>query len=285
MGEPSKHLRWCDARAIYMLVGECCELGADSRIWRTHMLDRLNRILGAVASTDIDATVGQLQSGEDAIVNAAVLVDDLSANERVVLKQCMQNLRVADNPLGLELTRRANMHGTVAGTRHTHVAKEDWFRSPMYQECFRHVGWDDILCGLSFSPSGMRVVSMSRDRGDSPFPARAASVLRLFLSEIQSISTTRLQTQVGSDSLLDLPPRLFDVLVALADGDNEKQIALRLGISRNTVHEYVRRLFARYGVSSRGELLVRCARQIHAYHVSRELKGQLHWTFERGDRR
>jgi DNA-binding NarL/FixJ family response regulator len=67
---------------------------------------------------------------------------------------------------------------------------------------------------------------------------------------------------------MTLPPRLREVAIALAHGDNEKQIALRLALSRNTVHEYVRRLLERYGVSSRGELLVKIARQLHASAAS-----------------
>jgi DNA-binding NarL/FixJ family response regulator len=42
------------------------------------------------------------------------------------------------------------------------------------------------------------------------------------------------------------------------EGDSEKQAALRLDISRNTVHDYVKQLHQRFGVSSRGELLARC---------------------------
>ncbi len=52
--------------------------------------------------------------------------------------------------------------------------------------------------------------------------------------------------------------------MAMVNGDNEKQIAMRLGISRNTVHEHTRRLYVRYGVSSRSELLIKVARQVHA---------------------
>jgi len=54
-----------------------------------------------------------------------------------------------------------------------------------------------------------------------------------------------------------LPPRLRQVLAGLLKGDSEQQVALRLGISAHTVHEHVKRLHRRFGVSSRGELLAR----------------------------
>ena len=43
----------------------------------------------------------------------------------------------------------------------------------------------------------------------------------------------------------------------LLDGDSEKQVAIRLGLSLPTVHQYVTALYRKFGVSSRGELLAR----------------------------
>ena len=42
---------------------------------------------------------------------------------------------------------------------------------------------------------------------------------------------------------------------ALLDGDAEKQVATKLGLSRHTVHQYVKLLYRELQVSSRGELL------------------------------
>ena len=57
-----------------------------------------------------------------------------------------------------------------------------------------------------------------------------------------------------------LPPRLRQTLGCLLEGDSEKQVALRLGLSRHTVHEYVSELYRRFGVQSRAELLALCLR-------------------------
>ena len=56
----------------------------------------------------------------------------------------------------------------------------------------------------------------------------------------------------------ELSPRLRQTLLRLLDGDSEKQIAGRLGISRHTVHIYVKALYKHFRVSSRGELMARC---------------------------
>jgi DNA-binding NarL/FixJ family response regulator len=54
-----------------------------------------------------------------------------------------------------------------------------------------------------------------------------------------------------------LAPRVRQTLERLLAGDSEKQIASHLGLSRNTVHCYVKSLYRRYRVCSRGELLAR----------------------------
>jgi DNA-binding CsgD family transcriptional regulator len=58
-----------------------------------------------------------------------------------------------------------------------------------------------------------------------------------------------------------LSRRERQTLELLLAGDAEKQIAARLSISRNTVHVYVKSLYKRFDVNSRGELLARWVQQ------------------------
>ena len=55
----------------------------------------------------------------------------------------------------------------------------------------------------------------------------------------------------------DLPPRMEQTLRSLLKGDSEKQVATQLGLSRHTVHVYVKKIYRKYEVSSRGELLAK----------------------------
>lgn len=57
--------------------------------------------------------------------------------------------------------------------------------------------------------------------------------------------------------LARLTPRQRQVLESFWEGDSEKQTALRLGVSRHTVHFHVQQLYRRFGVTSRGQLLAR----------------------------
>ncbi len=78
---------------------------------------------------------------------------------------------------------------------------------------------------------------------------------------LQGISQTpEAQSLHELPEVADLPPRLRQTLTALLAGDSEKQVALRLQISPHTVHVYVKSLYKRFGVASRGELLARWVR-------------------------
>lgn len=263
MSRTSIRLRAQDLRSIYLLVGECCELGADPLIWRRHLLRRLNALFGAVASVEIEARL-VLEHPHGALKpELALTLDSDAADARTVLTRCLAEMPFEANALGVAMAAAAPGRPVVARTRGELVDAGRWERCGFYTDYLAPLGWYESMMGIVQAPERMRFYNFVRARGDGDFPVRNARQLELAARELAALPPERL-APLGGASILQLPPRLRDVLVALAHGDNEKQIAARLGISRNTVHEYVRRLFDRYGVSSRSELLVRAARQIHA---------------------
>jgi DNA-binding CsgD family transcriptional regulator len=87
---------------------------------------------------------------------------------------------------------------------------------------------------------------------------------RRLVADFCKLLVDQLPTEAKTDrAALDaetLPPRHRQTLERLLAGDSEKQIAARLGISPHTVHQYVKALHKRFGVSSRGELLAKWVR-------------------------
>jgi DNA-binding CsgD family transcriptional regulator len=67
-------------------------------------------------------------------------------------------------------------------------------------------------------------------------------------------------TGAGVGPGMGLSRRARQTLEHLLQGDSEKQIARRLELSPHTVHVYVKQIYLRFGVSSRGELLARFVR-------------------------
>ncbi|MDB5324606.1 MAG: response regulator [Phycisphaerales bacterium] len=60
-------------------------------------------------------------------------------------------------------------------------------------------------------------------------------------------------------SLVDptMPPRQQLVLAQLLTGASEKEVAKQIGISRHTVHAYVKAIYKRFDVTSRSQLIVK----------------------------
>jgi DNA-binding CsgD family transcriptional regulator len=73
------------------------------------------------------------------------------------------------------------------------------------------------------------------------------------------ISTTITQPEPTPEQLLakDLAPRLQQTLGHLLEGDSEKQVARKLGISPHTVHVYIKTLYRKFNVTTRAELMSR----------------------------
>jgi DNA-binding CsgD family transcriptional regulator len=65
----------------------------------------------------------------------------------------------------------------------------------------------------------------------------------------------------SSSSPTRLPPRVRETLRCLLEGDGEKQSAARMGLSTETVHQYVKTLYRYYRAASRAELLARVLRR------------------------
>lgn len=267
MAADSSYLPSRELRFIYLLIGECCELGGDPLVWRQHLLKQLNRHLGVVGSVYIDASIDNRVGGVGARVDMAVSVNQYTSSESELLFRCVKQMRLEDNPIGVRVLEQSRVQGPVAATCNELLTKDEWERCPFLTEYFAPLGWYGMLVALMpKSPRSFQLLNFSRVVGDRSFSRRNSRTLSLLAQELSVISELRL---AGSniDSVQTLPSRERQVLLALSEGDDEKQTALKLNISRNTVHEYVRRLYQRYQVNSRAQLLVAAARQLHAIQL------------------
>jgi DNA-binding NarL/FixJ family response regulator len=72
---------------------------------------------------------------------------------------------------------------------------------------------------------------------------------------IAAFAAAPLVRLIDANGLSVLSPREHDVVRCLAEGSSNREIAQHLGISQNTVKNYMFRIFDKLGVSSRVELL------------------------------
>lgn len=96
----------------------------------------------------------------------------------------------------------------------------------------------------------LRVLSKELHSGSKP-PAKIA---RHSQTGSQAVDDSRFQPSFASE-FADLPRRQREVLAKLLLGLNAKEIAHELGLSPYTVNDYIKALYRRYQVSSRGELM------------------------------
>lgn len=92
------------------------------------------------------------------------------------------------------------------------------------------------------------------------FSRKEDETLRMIQSVVRP-KLMRYRQEAGSEQTEALPRRLQQVQEGLLDGLSDKQIATRLQISHHTIHVYVKSLFKRSGVCSRGEFMSRFVKQ------------------------
>ena len=269
----SQRLRHEDLRNVYLLVGECCELGADPIAWRRHMVEGLRRLLGAQV-----AIYQELQParphGQSGWLVPLLTIDvgwSADSDRRVLVEFWARN----EHELCPWFSRRNFQRvfhpkdGLAAFSRTRLISTTDWLRSEFFNDYVRRGHIDDLLLATYDNGSGAtHGVVLHRALSERPFEPRERALLGLFFAEQAQRLGTRLACR-GELSVVEFPPRLQEVLVCLMEGDGEKQIATRLGISQHTVHYHVRELYRRFGVSSRGKLLAEARAYWPALQASR----------------
>jgi DNA-binding CsgD family transcriptional regulator len=238
MSEQSR-LKLSDVRKLFRLIGDIRQVGQDPDRWRPLMLQGLGEIVDAeiLISSEVHA-VGVGRLGKVRVVDRGWGLDRQGQLWRI------ENTQESTQPADLWLAPVAP--GTaedellsVRPLKRFHPG-----RCFMLSQCpLPHVGAVDQL-------------GLHRTGTDAPFTPREHRLLRLFHMELARFWQKK-ALEDAVDPTAGLPPRLRQTLDGLVSGDSEKQIALRLQLSRHTIHNYVKALHRRYQANSRGELLAK----------------------------
>ena len=253
----SKRLRLREIRSLYQLLGECCELGADPIAWRRHVAERSIALFGGQMGFWVEVKVVATPFREPFWLSPYFGADFgwPTPSDRKPFEAHLQSGRPEDGPhITPDLLQRKLkvMHWMDDPN------KLPWRRSMFFNEYVKPSHLDDgIVAHHLLEPGRVRWLTVNRALGDVPFGARERRLMRLLNLELAGLLGNRL-ARIDGPTVSDLPPRQRDVLVCLMEGDSETQASKRLGISRHTVHDYVKMLHERFGVRSRGALLARC---------------------------
>jgi len=246
-----------DVRHAYRLLGECLEHREDSVAWRTHLLTGLQTLTGARVALYLHVRA-PLSDSEHVFETLAT--GFLDAREQALWAHYQATDAHRDDLFHRGFYTRADDSARlVTRSLYDVVERRAWQRSRHYGDYVAACGLGDrITSSLPLPPQGSRceqTLVLHRDAADGPFPDSARYLVRLIHHELSSLQGRLLTLPGARTDVSALTPRLREVLGGLMAGESEKQIAVRLGLSRHTVNRHVQRLYRYYGVTSRGRLL------------------------------
>jgi DNA-binding CsgD family transcriptional regulator len=261
MPKPAQ-LRVQDIRRIAALVGECRELGDDPTVWRTHLIAELGRLTGAGFGLGGEIAgcargprrdLGIIDWGWENGFDRAAWIEMLTIFGHDPFY----------NPVINAYVDRLSPDGGLCLGRTDMIPDRDWYQSDYFQTLHRPVGTDATL--LCFRPipdttDQFNEVFLARPLGERDFSARDRAIVLEVCMEIAP-HVGRSLARFADPAPAALAPRERLVLKCLLEGDGDKQIAARLGISRFTVNGHTKAVFKHFGVAGRAELLARWIRR------------------------
>jgi DNA-binding CsgD family transcriptional regulator len=263
------HLRLRDVRALFRLINEIRELGADPQKWRPHMVRRLRGLLGAsiVVSSEIhfrkipvaasatpsaSTTAAAVEPAERPAEGAMRVIDIGWVSDPEGHVSHIHTERDDTSPDMFWLTADASGAGQ---NENTGPGVEDVV--PVKPSRKVYGGTAFILSQIALPHVGaVDQLGLHREWGDRPFTPAEHRMVRIFHVELARLWKRDVLRRAGEPGS-DLPPRLNQTLTELLSGASEKQIAAKLKLSPHTIHNYVKALHQRFDVSSRGELLAK----------------------------
>jgi DNA-binding CsgD family transcriptional regulator len=259
MSDVEKHsqprLKLRDVRRIFRLLAEVLRRGDDPAVWRPFMCNALLRHFAA--EVVISSELYVLPTSERSVwevVDVGWGVDGTGHDWRI------ENRSRETDPKVYDLVVRAEPASNAADLGGSMLPGDEDRRAsiaparPMY-------GGTAFMLSHVLLPhiNAVDQLGVHRAHGDAPpFTAADHRLLRLLHVELGRFWRAKVLERTR-DPRQSLGPRMKQTLSLLAQGRSEKEIATALEISPHTVHNYVKALHQRFGVTSRGELIAAAA--------------------------
>jgi DNA-binding CsgD family transcriptional regulator len=173
-------------------------------------------------------------------------------SDRTRVHQLFMENPVDADPLMRLFLRSKSPHETLIRTELTAGERE---RGDV-EDTHRRASIGDSLLSIRWGerPGEAFVVFLKRALHEPPFSARERELVHLLTSDCLWMFAPQLfRSQLDGD----LSRRERETLSLLLTGVPEKQIAHMLGLSQHTAHAYVKAVYRKLAVTSRGELMAR----------------------------
>lgn len=259
----SARLRSEDVRGIIRLVGECRELGDDHAAWSGHLVQSVAALIRATWGETGECITGQ--NGPPMTLWSASW-GWANGFERKWYDEAYTNFVTKGLtwcPMVEPYLRLLVVDNGICLTRNDLVSDADWRRSSFYQDCLKPFGAGPLLYCYRTTRANLdtlRIFNFVRGADDRDFSPRDRTIMRELHAAIAPLVGEALAA-FSDPSPAALTSRTRQVLLCLLEGDGDKQIARRLGITPHTVNQYVKQIHRHFRVTSRSELLARWIRR------------------------
>jgi hypothetical protein len=224
MTSKSPMLRIRDVRDAYRLIGECRDLSGDPALWQMRVFQGMHRLVGADAASGGEGFWNRPKPQQ-----VVTFFDTFESRDRPHFLAYMRDGGPAADPIWRALGR---MPGPlVTRTRRQLVPDTLWYRCASFTDYRRPAHVDHQLTSVrQVSNGAISVICVHRGLGERNFSDRKRRLLDFFHAELGMLIGRSLvsATEQSPDAFA---PRLHQTLTCLLQGDSEKQVASRLGIS------------------------------------------------------
>ena len=155
------------------------------------------------------------------------------------------------------------------------IGRQRYHELPIYRDYFHPAGLDHMIdVGLPAAPRQYRSLILFRRTGAGDFSERDRAVLEMLRphlavlearAELRRRLSEALSTQYGvgkSSSFIQLTPREREIVVLVAEGKTNAQIAAQLWVAPSTVKKHLENVYGKLGVGTR----TAAATLVHAIH-------------------
>ena len=154
------------------------------------------------------------------------------------------------------IVRNVSFAGQFRIHRLAELVSPDWFQGDYYRTYYQGMGYHDALwAGVPISQDAESYFGLYRGSGQPPF---ADAELDAVLHALRGLRWFLRQQMLGHGLLVATTPLTSverSVLHGLLTGRSEKQIADDQRQRHTTTHEYVTRIYRKYGVNNRASLM------------------------------
>ena len=250
-----------EVRCLLRLLNDLHDRAASPTQWATHLVGRVRRLLNARAGFVAMMKVTRADEPEGLRVLAALGFPPQASAQQGTVSFESDPLRrhLTAGPISAATRRRKAI---VTLTRRQIASDEAWY-APEHGELLRQLAVDDCVHSvhrLSRQGASFLLGFYRRWGASNPFGPRETTLLHLLHTELLPVYQHELSRHSMNGA--SITPRMRETLDLLLTGCSEKQAASKLGLSKHTVHVYVRNLYRHYNVNSRSELLSRLLQHV-----------------------